>query len=457
MDAAKVLRCSQTRSEFVNQRLARLPVHRFIIGASVCHFKQRCYNWPTLTKGVHILPFYTAKHDIDKCQQCGACRQVVACPGYSEEICLGCGACVLVCPSHALELVEDPRLSKVVLEVDGETVEVPERITVRDALAYLGYPMATMADESGLFAPCEVGACWSCALQVNGEVKPACKVGVKEGMIIDTKTPSDYVPLRLVDGFAGHSAGGVGTPWQLKGKRPYAEAVCFASGCNLRCPQCQNWHIAHRGQGKALTPKRAAQNLTIVRQTIGVDRMVISGGECTLNRPWLLQFLAELKKLNPDAKARFHIDTNGSLLTHGYIDELVDAGMTDVGIDLKAEEVFTFTRITGLTHQELARKYMETAWEAVKYCLSKYAGKLFVGVGIPYNKELTSIEEIARIGKRLADIDAAAQVTVLNYRPVFRSRISMPPDDEVEGIGQILRTTGLKTVICQTTRGFTGP
>jgi pyruvate formate lyase activating enzyme len=89
--------------------------------------------------------------------------------------------------------------------------------------------------------------------------------------------------------------------------------------------------------------------------------------------------------------------------------------------------------------------------------VSRYAEKLFVGVGIPYNKDLTSPEEIARIGKRLADIDPAVQVTVLNYRPVFRSRISMPPDQEVEEIGKILRATGLRTVVCQTTRGFTGP
>ena len=403
------------------------------------------------------MKFYIANHNLDKCLQCGACQQVVACPGSEERICLGCGACVLLCPNEALELVEDPRTAEVSIEVDGTPAHVPERITVKDALTYLGYSTATMPDEQGLFAPCEVGACWACAVEMDGTIKPACRVGVKEGMQIRTKLPSDYIPRRLVTGFSGHSAGGVGTPWQLKGRRPYAEAVCFASGCNFRCPQCQNWHIAHRGKGKALTPKQAAQQLTTVRRTIRVERMVISGGESTLNRPWLLQFIRELKTLNSDPEARFHVDTNGSLLTHNYIDELVEAGMTDVGIDLKAQETDTFMRITGLTNRELAHKYKETAWEAVRYAAGKYSEELFVGVGIPYNKELTTTAEVARMGERLREINPSIQVTVINYRPVFRSHIPMPPNHEVEDIGQLLRDTGLETVVCQTTRGFIGP
>ena len=70
-----------------------------------------------------------------------------------------------------------------------------------------------------------------------------------------------------------------------------------------------------------MTPGEAAQRLTKMRRKIGVNRLLISGGECTLNRPWLTQFVTELRELNPDPEARFHIDTNGSLLTHDYLDE----------------------------------------------------------------------------------------------------------------------------------------
>jgi pyruvate formate lyase activating enzyme len=54
--------------------------------------------------------------------------------------------------------------------------------------------------------------------------------------------------------------------------------------------------------------------MTDARKTYKVDRVAISGGGCTLNRKWLIQYLQELKKRNPDKNARFHVNTNGSIL-----------------------------------------------------------------------------------------------------------------------------------------------
>ena len=80
-----------------------------------------------------------------------------------------------------------------------------------------------------------------------------------------------------------------------------------------------------------MLPTEAAERLTIARKKFGVDRMAISGGESTLNRTWLIEFVRALKNLNPDSDARIHVDTNGSILTKDYIDELIGAGMTDIG------------------------------------------------------------------------------------------------------------------------------
>jgi pyruvate formate lyase activating enzyme len=218
-------------------------------------------------------------------------------------------------------------------------------------------------------------------------------------MKIKTELPKDYVPKRVVPHFSGHPIGGVGTPWESRQEGSfynglfYIEAVCFTAGCNFRCPQCQNWPITYRGRGEVLTPRETAQRLTELRKAIKVNRMTISGGECTLNRAWLVQLIKELKKLNPEPQAHFHVDTNGSLLTHDYIDELVVAGVTDIGIDLKALETGTFMQITGLKDKNTAERYKETAWEAVKYLIRNYSDKVFTGVGIPYNKELTSLTE----------------------------------------------------------------
>ncbi len=76
------------------------------------------------------------------------------------------------------------------------------------------------------------------------------------------------------------------------------------------------------------------------------------------------------------------MDTNGTLLTNEYVDELFQAGMTDVGIDIKAIDVKTYCRITGIEDQEKASLYLRTSWEAVRYISENYKDRLFLGVGI---------------------------------------------------------------------------
>ena len=104
--------------------------------------------------------------------------------------------------------------------------------------------------------------------------------------------------------------------------------------------------------------------------------------------------MRELKRLNPDPNARIHIDTNGSILTKDYIDELVEAGMTDIDPDLKGYYPETFMRITAIEDKGLVERYLNTAWDAVRYLIDKYKDRVFIGIGIPYNKELLSAQQI---------------------------------------------------------------
>ena len=156
--------------------------------------------------------------------------------------------------------------------------------------------------------------------------------------------------------------------------------------------------------------------------------------------------------------ARIHIDTNGSILTKDYIDELIDAGMTDIGIDLKGCTTESFIRITAVKERGLAALYLSTAWKAVRYLAERYNDLIFTGVGIPYNAKLISLDEIGLIGKKLYEIDPKIQVCALDYRPEFeRLDLQKPSYDEMVEVHNVLKDAGLKTVICQTDRGHIGP
>jgi pyruvate formate lyase activating enzyme len=347
---------------------------------------------------------------------------------------------------------------EITIQLNDESLKVPSGITVKKALQLSGYKVTKFPEKEGLFVPCEVGGCWSCAVLIDGEPKQACKTLVRDGLHINTSLPEKHQPKRIIHGFTGHPVGGVGTPWRLKRVHTYIEVACFAAGCNFRCPQCQNWDITYNGKSRSMTPSEAAERLTVARKKFSVDRMAISGGESTLNRAWLIGYVRTLKSLNLDVDARIHIDTNGSILTKDYIDELIDAGMTDIGIDLKGCTTESFMRITAVKERGLAALYLSTAWKAVRYLAERYNDIIFTGVGIPYNAKLISLDEIGLIGKKLYGIDPKVQVCALNYRPEFkRFDLQKPSYDEMVEVHNVLKDAGLKTVICQTDRGHIGP
>lgn len=358
-------------------------------------------------------------------------------------------------------LLREEDRPQVTLFINGSPARVPERITLLAALELLGYRVGIFPGEGDLTAPCRTGGCYACAVLVDGVLRPTCITPVREGMRVDTGPERGVVPpQRLVLGFSGHMVGGVGTPWEVKAAsgRGWVEVACFAAGCILRCPTCQNWETTFRSRGEALTPEAAATRLTQARRRYGVTRLAISGGEATLNRLWLLDFVRHLQGHNPDPEARRHVDTNTVYLTPAYLEELADGGMTDIGADIKGLELATFQRLTGMTDPALASRLLEAAWEALHFLVTELSGRVFVGLGLPYNAALISPQEVAAIGARLASWQPEVQVVVLDYRPEFRRPdLARPGMAEMLGIKRLLERTGLKRVICQTAHGMVGP
>ncbi len=398
-----------------------------------------------------------AEVEESRCTDCGFCREVVICP--SPEECIGCQACVQGCPHRARMMVPDdsPRRG-VPITVDGQPFSVPERITVKRALEIIGFSFGVTVGEGDIVAPCRTGGCWCCAVLVDGGLVRACVSPVVEGMAIRTQLPAEYPPQRIVHGPQPHGVGGKATPWWLKAQGRYIEVAIWTAGCNLCCPQCQNFTTTYDGVRAPLSPPEAAQRMTRARRRYGVDRMAISGGEPALNRSWLTLYFRALGTLNPDPEARLHLDSNGTLLTPGYLDELVESGVTDIGIEPKGVYLETFMRITGVEDTTLAQRYLTTAWEAIAYVAGRYGDRVYLGVGLPYNSALISLEEVELFGRRLAAIDSELQLCVLDYFPTFRRReLERPHPTEMLALKRLLEGTGLKTVVVQTAAGHFGP
>jgi pyruvate formate lyase activating enzyme len=373
---------------------------------------------------------------------------------------VGCQVCYRGCPYEAVDLVNDYRKRENIhIKVNGNTFEVTEGLTVRKALETLGYTFSKFPNEGNFYAPCETGGCYSCVLLINGQPERTCVKAVEDGMDIVTELPLDYVPRRIISGPSGHSVGGKATPWWLKAGGRYIEVAIWTAGCNLKCPTCQNYEITYDGRSEPVTPYTAAELVSKARRRYNVDRMAISGGEPTINRKWLVSYFKILKKLNPDSNARFHLDSNATILTPDYIDELIEeAYVTDIGLEPKGVRVETFMKITGITEINLAKKYHETAWKAVKYTIDRYKDRVFIGIGIPYNKFFMSMEEIREIGSKIAALDSDIQVCVLDYFPTFRcTTIRRPSPTEMLAVKTALEETGLKSVVVQTSIGHFGP
>ncbi len=341
------------------------------------------------------------------------------------------------------------------IRVDGVDYEVPEGITVARALELIGFGFAPPGSK-GISLACGTGGCWSCAVIIDGSLERSCITPVRDGMEVSTDV-EEKEPVRIVHGPAPHLVGGKATPWWEVNYVDYVEAAIWVAGCNLRCPQCQNYEVTYDNVSTALTPRQAARLLAACQRRYDTKGVAISGGEPTLNRRWLVEFFRELTRL-VGPKVRRHLDSNGTLLTPDYIDELVEAGCNNIGVEPKCVNVETYMRITGLKDRDLATKYLETAWKAIEYIYERYGDKVYLGIGLVYNRELVSLDEIAEAGRRIAAIDPRIQVTVLDYFPAFRRRdLRRPSVSEMLEVKKVLEDQGLKTVIVQTVAGHIGP
>lgn len=187
------------------------------------------------------------------------CEEVIFCPsrrgGVYPRPCIGCEACFHGCPYQAREMAEDASPGENIrIKVNGVEFEVPEGITVKRALEMAGYSFGVFPAEGDLRAPCGLGGCYTCTVMAGGGFVRACVSPVREEMEIRTDLPEDYTPRRV-----------------MHGPQPR--------------PQCQNFTTTYDGRTTPMSPEEAGRAVPRASLRFGVDRMAISGGEPTLNRP----------------------------------------------------------------------------------------------------------------------------------------------------------------------------
>lgn len=174
----------------------------------------------------------------------------------------------------------------------------------------------------------------------------------------------------------------------------------------------------------------------------------ISGGEPTLNRRWLIGFLKELSQ--GSRNLAIQVDTNASILTKDYIDELYCCGVTHISPDIKTGSVESFMNMTGVADRQLAQFYLDRSWEAVKYIVNEYTGRLYYVVAVPYHPRLNSLEDVYRIGERLASLSRDIDVNLVEYHPAFKARgIPAASKEMVQRAVNLLYDAGLKNIWLQ--------
>lgn len=122
--------------------------------------------------------------------------------------------------------------------------------------------------------------------------------------------------------------------------RPYYVHYQITRRCNFRCPSCRTWQDESYAKGLSLDEiKVMARNM----RKIGVKCVALTGGEATLRKD-VCDVIAAFRAEG----LLVRLQSNGFLLTEGFIERLFRAGAADIFISYDSVEMETFNRINGV-------------------------------------------------------------------------------------------------------------
>jgi len=182
------------------------------------------------------------------------------------------------------------------------------------------------------------------------------------------------------------------------------------SGCNFKCRGC--FSIAREPVGEPMTVE---QLITLAKMAANeyygdgqLEEAVITGGESTLNRHYLVDLVSHLKEF----VEWIVLDTNGYFLDATYLDELIAAGLAEVVFDLKAWDEKLHEWYTGYSNKQILAN------------IRNAYGKVKLVVNTVYIPGIVDDPEIEQIAQFLAEIDTNGEI---DYR-INRFRAELSPE-----------------------------
>jgi len=163
------------------------------------------------------------------------------------------------------------------------------------------------------------------------------------------------------------------------------------SDCNFKCRGCFSFAREPIGE-----PMSVEQLINLVKKSsmgyygdTPLEEAVITGGEPTLNRHYLVDLVSQLKEFIGGVV----LDTNGYLLDDAYLTELIDAGLTEVMFDLKVWDEKLHEWYTGYSNKRILAN------------IRNAYGKIKLVVNTVYIPGIVDESEIESIAKFLSEID----------------------------------------------------
>jgi len=168
------------------------------------------------------------------------------------------------------------------------------------------------------------------------------------------------------------------------------------SGCNFRCRGCFSFARDPIG-----VPMKVEQLINLVKKSSStyysntpLEEAVITGGEPTLNRGYLVDLVSQLKEFI----GAVVLDTNGYLLDDSYLKALLEAGLTEVIFDLKAWDEKLHEWYTGYSNRRILAN------------IRNAYGKVKLAVNTVYIPGIVDEPEIEQIARFLSEIDKKREI-----------------------------------------------